>query len=73
MKHLFLVLVMALPLMGADEKKSAPPEKNKLTPKQVADLFADDIGTWRCRGKSHFIGVNPDTGLPSKPVEEDSL
>jgi len=71
MKHLFLVMVMALPLMGDDGKKPTPPEKNKLTPKQVADLFADDIGTWRCKGKSHLIGVDPNTGLPRKPVDED--
>ena len=64
-------MVMALPLMGDDGKKPTPPEKNKLTPKQVADLFADDIGTWRCKGKSHLIGVDPNTGLPRKPVDED--
>ena len=40
-------------------------------PKQVADLFADDIGTWRCKGKSQLIGVDPNTGLPRKPVDED--
>ena len=73
MKNLLLVMVMALPLMGDDGKKSTPPEKNKLTPKQVADLFTDDIGIWRCVGESHLIGVDPKTGLPRKPVKEDML
>ena len=73
MKILFLVMVMALPLMGDDGKKTPPPEKNKLTPKQVADLFADDIGMWRCVGESHLIGVDLKTGLPRKPVKEDML
>ena len=73
MKNLFLVMVMALPLMGDDGKKTPPPEKNKLTPKQVADLFADDIGMWRCVGESHLIGVDLKTGLPRKPVKEDML
>ncbi len=73
MKHWFLVMVMALPLLRADEKKSPPPTKNKFTPKQIADLFADDIGTWKVTGKSHLIGVDPNTGLPRKPVEESGI
>ncbi len=64
---------MALPLMRADEKKSSPPAKNKVTPKQVADLFADDIGRWKVEGKSHLIGLDPKTGLPRKPVEEKGI
>ena len=73
MKHLVLIMIMALPLMRADEKKPSPPAKAKLTPKQVADLFVDDIGTWKCKGKSHSIGVDPNTGLPLKPVKEEML
>ena len=73
MKHLFLVMIMSLPLMRADEKKPSPPAKAKLTPKQVADLFVDDIGTWKVKGKSHLIGVDPNTGLPRKPVEESGI
>ena len=71
MKHLVLIMIMALPLMRADEKKTPRPAKAKLTAKQVAVLFADDIGTWKCKGKSHSIGVDPNTGLPLKPVEEE--
>jgi len=73
MKYLFLVMIMSLPLMRADEKKPSPLAKAKLTPKQVADLFVDDIGTWKVKGKSHLIGVDPNTGLPRKPVEESGI
>mgnify|MGYP001170358648 FL=1 len=73
MKYLFLVMIMSLPLMRADEKKPSPPAKAKLTAKQVADLFVDDIGTWKVKGKSHLIGVDPNTGLPRKPVEESGI
>ena len=73
MKHWFLVMVMALPLLRADEKKSPPPTKNKFTPKQIADLFADDIGTWKVTGESHLRGVDANTGLPRKPVEESGI
>ena len=59
--------------MRADEKKPAPLAKAKLTPQQVADLFVDDIGTWKVKGKSHLIGVDPNTGLPRKPVEESGI
>jgi len=59
--------------MRADEKKPSPPAKAKLTPKQVANLFIDDIGTWKVKGKSHLIGVDPNTGLPRKPVEESGI
>jgi len=69
----YLMILMALPLLRADEKKPSPPAKNKLTPKQVADLFADDIGTWKVGGKSHLIGLDPKTGLPRKPVEEKGI
>lgn len=61
---------MTLPLVRADEKTPSLPAKNKFTPKQIADLFADDIGTWKVEGNSHLIGVDPQTGLPRKPVEE---
>ena len=64
---------MALPLMRADEKTPSPPAKNKVTPKQVADLFADDIGRWKVEGKSHLVGLDPKTGLPRKPVEEKGI
>ena len=73
MKHWFLVMVMALPLLRADEKKSPPPTKNKFTPKQLAALFADDIGTWKVTGESHLRGVDANTGLPRKPVEESGI
>jgi len=73
MKHFFLVMIMALPLMGADKKNPSPAAKNKLTAKQVAALFADDIGTWKCKGESHSRGVDPNTGLPLKPVKEEML
>ncbi len=73
MKHWFLVMVMALPLLRADEKKSPPPIKNKFTPKQIADLFADDIGTWKVTGESHLRGLDANTGLPRKPVEESGI
>jgi len=73
MKHFLLVMIMSLPLIRADEKKPSPPAEAKLTPKQVADLFADDIGTWKVKGSSHLIGVDPNTGLPRKPVEESGI
>ena len=73
MKHWFLVIVMALPLLRADEKKTPPPPKNKFTPQQVADLFTDDIGTWKVTGQSHLRGVDPNTGLPRKPVDESGI
>ena len=73
MKHLVLIMIMALPLMRADEKKTPPQAKAKLTAKQVAVLFADDIGTWKVKGKSHSFGVDPNTGLPLKPVEEGGI
>ena len=57
--------------MRANEKNPSPPAIAKLTAKQVAVIFADDIGTWKVKGKSHSIGVNPNTGLPLKPVEEE--
>ena len=73
MKYWFFVIVMALPLLRADEKKSPPPSKNKFTPKQVADLFTDDIGTWKVTGESHLRGVDPINGLPRKPVDESGI
>ena len=73
MKHWFLVIVMALPLLRADEKKTPPPPKNKFTPQQVADLFTDDIGTWKVTGESHLRGVDPNTGLPRKPMDESGI
>ena len=64
---------MALPLLRADGKKSPQLAKNKLTPEQVADLFTDDIGTWKVTGKSHLRGVDPNTGLRRKPVDESGI
>lgn len=39
----------------------------------MADLFTDDIGTWKVTGKSHLRGVGPNTGLPRKPVDESGI
>ena len=56
----------------ADAGSGAP--ARKLTAKEVADLFADDIGTWKFKGHKLRLVPDPETGLPGKPVEfEDTI
>ncbi len=56
----------------ADADPAAP--VRKLTAKEVADLFADEIGTWKIKGHTLLLVPDPETGLPGKPVEfEDTM
>ncbi|MFP6613881.1 MAG: hypothetical protein VB835_16340 [Pirellulales bacterium] len=58
----------------ADADPDPAARARKLTTKEVADLFADEIGTWKIKGHTLLLVPDPETGLPGKPEDfEDTI